>query len=799
MSSRGANEQGYVGFAYDYGEYPKIVAVHSSINHDDSPSLDELQKPRRSQFHGNQLSKGNQEERLDVREPQFSEGPQYSIDSRFSDCQSMLGYQNFLRYQKELHARGFPIKEFPSSHQNAVQQMSSGYQHGRLENRAYLSSPHIQQMSIRQDVLRYPKNNIENLRFQPIHHNGYFPNRFEAPPIFGVHPAMLMPEAMDVHRTHLVQLNNGNVLSRNGQHGPFPDPSPSVNVKSILYHRLSSKDGDHIPYPSSTNITREDCSTGSRKRNYSQINHGNVADERSLPAEGVRQLIPPGIMFNGSTIIRPNLANVTDKTDMMMFHVARGIQTRVPYFNRHLSCNDLVDAAIHSAKRYAVNSARVVNYNEREYAAIEGTKNTTNEKTELKIPNQWMSEHFFEQILLHENRYDLLQTLKVAASSGREVLLYVLKKLLSKKVIENALILLDNIKRSDLPNSVKEKVLSVVQELLWGHSPRYDLWQKETVENREGIASEKDTRIVIVEDDESLGDVLCKEKVVLKDHLEASRKDITLLLGSDGAGDNGNDCGRVSLHENSAQKPEKISCEKDLDDLQKSNQDETQRLSVNNCQSEEMSENKQCPAFDDETSRHNQSDERGKYSSDIMGRNSENSSEIEHSSNKDINQKIVSDGDGEPKESTKGEALCEKEVHNDVAVGAFKTRDQCIQVENLNDLKTKENNFNDCEGIFRETNETVFGADSRNNCYSVDETIGLENSDLELLGEVSIIVDSQGNTIIKEEIEDGESLEDGITIKGLNLLRHWAELQSSDDNLLTIKEEANEKAVQSSD
>ena len=762
LSSRGVNEQGCVGFAYDYGEYPKIVAVHSGINNEDSIPIDERQQLKGRQFHGYQQSKESHGKRMDVRGPQFSDAPRHSMDDRFSNYQSTLGYENFLRYQKEMHARGFAIKEFSSSPQNTVQQMSLGYQNGRLENSPYLSSPHIQQ-------------------FQPTHHNGYFANRFQAPPILGVHPSMLMPRVM---------LDPGHVLSKNGQIGPFCEPSPSVNVKNLLYSRISSKNAGHAANPSSTYVSR-DYSAGSRKRNYYQMDHGNVTNKHTV--DGLRQLIPPGIMLNRSTIARPHLANTTDETGMTRLHEARYIQTRAPYVNNHLSCNDIVDSAIYSAKRYAVDSARIVNNNEGDYTVIEGTKNSNNEKTELKIPNQWKSDTFFQQILLHENRYDLLQTLKVAASSGRQVLLHVLKRLLSKKVIENSLILLDNIKRSDLPNSVKEKVLSVIEEMLWGHSPRYDLWLKKTVQTMEGIANEKDTRILIIEDDENLGDDHCKGKV-LEDHLETSRKDTGLLLGSDGEDNSGNDCERVSLHENPAQKSERGSCEKDLGGLH-SKRDEAQRPSMNNCQSEDMNENKQCPEFDVKASNHSQSDERGKCSSDTFCRNSENCSDIEHSSSEDINQNVV--GDYELKKSTKDEAFHEDEIKNDIIVSAYKTRDQCVQVENLNDFKAKESKFNDCEGIFTETNESISDADSLKNCYTIDEAFGLENKDLELLGEVSIIVDSQGNTIIKEEIEDRESLEDGITIKGLNLWGHWAVLRSSDGNLLINKEETNEKSIQS--
>ena len=121
----------------------------------------------------------------------------------------------------------------------------------------------------------------------------------------------------------------------------------------------------------------------------------------------------------------------------------------------------------------------------------QASKEHGNAAEKKRLPDHWMDQGFFSRLLLHENRHDLLQTLKAAALLSRNLLLFAVNRLLSEKVVENALLVLDNLKRSDLTEIVKEKILSVIQEVIWKHPPKYELWSDLTVDRKEPCSCER--------------------------------------------------------------------------------------------------------------------------------------------------------------------------------------------------------------------------------------------------------------------------------------------------------------------
>ena len=111
-------------------------------------------------------------------------------------------------------------------------------------------------------------------------------------------------------------------------------------------------------------------------------------------------------------------------------------------------------------------------------------KDLTNESVISMNSTKTMSLEFrisasdLSRLLLIENKRELLRTLKSAAKISQRILAIVVERLLEKRVLANALILLDHLKLSDLTEIVKERVLSVVREIVWGDAPRLDLWQE---------------------------------------------------------------------------------------------------------------------------------------------------------------------------------------------------------------------------------------------------------------------------------------------------------------------------------
>ena len=168
----------------------------------------------------------------------------------------------------------------------------------------------------------------------------------------------------------------------------------------------------------------------------------------------------------------------------------RGTFSRQKSSDSYDKCSDSVNNDI-CAQKKAVEDA--VQHNDRGGPPLKNCQleehndsrnNLTNESIFSMNSKKTMSFEFristsdLSRLLLIENKRELLRTLKAAAKISQRILAIVVERLLEKRVLANALILLDHLKLSDLTEIIKERVLSVVREIVWGDPPRLDLWRE---------------------------------------------------------------------------------------------------------------------------------------------------------------------------------------------------------------------------------------------------------------------------------------------------------------------------------
>ena len=1030
-----------VGVAYDFGEYPKIVAVHSGINQDSHIAK---KTPKESKT-SNSPSHKEFELRSGLERSNFgahsTERLQHPTDLEYPGCHEFLGCQN----EPMLHGILRNRFAMPDSFRDATRQPTVRYQNRRFVDASVLPTDlqQFQHSRTQQNNCVHPTNVVESRQFR---HIGYSTNRFQAPPGYIMYPPR--PEVNVISHNYLSPLDANHALSQR----------LSLNVRNHLPTKWTNRGSFQFASTSSTYPTQQNYVNNSRKRNFYQSNCGNM-------------------MFPRSDIVRLGIPVVDDRTGIMRFHQELHTPPRYPYFYRP-TCNEIVGAAVLSARRYATNNERLTNDKacENEPSVAKNDVGYPQKTCPLNVPEQWMSREFFQCLLLHENKFELLQILKEAASSSRELLLYVVHRLLAKRLHATSLIVLDSLKRSDLPDIVKEKVLSVFQEILWRRTPRFDLW---TMGNRQGSTAKG--VVASAKNKEDLNESSC-ESGISHDHLDTAKKvansmpcfesitDQTNISGIDtgrtsmhkgifqnspanccdwdldsiGKGPKdkeeskedcrilhdhlgtakedaksspciqditdqadiaGNDHGRASFHEDVLQKSSSNCCDRDLagtgedpDDREESEEDHChneilhdhlgtakdnarsmvsfegitdqtdivgfdsrralykdvlQKSPANCCgmnlncigkdsedkeESEDLSESRILHAHldtakgnasslsciegitdqtdiavidsgraslhedllqksptkcgdkdldgigkdlvDRDQSEEDQCDSKilhdhldtekeddttdqidiagidneqtsvykdvlqkspthccdrdfddiGKKRLDSHGtintvvKKEERNSSVEmdfddldreshenhgtfgtvikkegnknsvHISSCCETEKIYCENTLEslqkcrkfPKESTEGEVANISSTRNHVKQDCFQTRDQCIQVEDIENFTVNVSPSRDSVGETSETDQAAFDEDSYAGFFSFDKLTDLENSNLEILGNISITMDSQGNTIINKEFSDEINFEDEITIKGFKILREWTEPIGNDVSLLTV-------------
>ena len=540
-----------VGVAYDYGEYPKIVAVHSGIDQN-SPLAKKM--PRESKISRSPSEKGfksrNEEERSNFG-AHSTERLCHPINRGYPDCREVSGYQN------EVMHHGFQRNglALPDNFHDAARQPTVRYQNGRLVDVSVLP-PDIQQFQHsrpqQNDCVR-PTNIAENPQFR---HIGYSTNRFQAPPGYGMYP--IRPEMNVILHSYLSPLHANHALSQR----------PSVNIRNHLHTRLANSSSFQFVSTSSTYPARQNYVSNSRKRNYYQSNFGGMIGESIPSFESQKLSVPPNYMLPRNDMVRLGIPVANDITGINRFHLEMHPPPRYPHFYRP-TCNEIVSAAVVSARRYATSNERLASDKvcENEPSFAKNDIAYPQKTCPLNVPEQWMNREFFQCLLLHENRFELLQLLKEAASLGREMLLYVIHRLLAKRLYRTSLIVLDLLKRSDLPDIVKEKVLSVFQEILWRRAPRFDLW---SMENRQGNADKE--IVASAKDMEELEEDRC-ENGISHDGLNTAKKVANSMPCFESITDHTNisdiDAGRASVHKDILQKSHANGCEQELDGIGK--------------------------------------------------------------------------------------------------------------------------------------------------------------------------------------------------------------------------------------
>ncbi|XP_065055880.1 uncharacterized protein LOC135684301 [Rhopilema esculentum] len=474
----------FVGLAYDYGKYPKIVAVHSKTVQEPSTSPDApMFHPNRPQFSQSSIVS------LEHTRKQMSSELQYHpsqgrsmMDPRRHFLQSMqydeaLRRQGIARNPKEgadfLHP-GVTVPFPPTS--NAILRMQFNH---------YLQEKHKHKYGVNYNG--YWVTPVDSVSFKHAPQLPYQPEEVMTHP--WVDPAMLdsryFPQQPAMKRQKLthdipfifptVPCNGpvrNDIFHDQGIPGlnVFPRVNPDmVPANPVFPHYRQGFCSQNLP---------SEILTDNLKR---KSNHDNEIIQKSA---SVAQDLSLEEKYDGSKHKNfPSQISVKEEASPEM-------NIQVPYAN-----NGESNAAYRSNEE-----------SKSDFKSRQGTNSNTHNMSELpecKVSTNYfqrsntagqdhpdMSSEFlkilrskeynkdFTRLLLLENKGDLLEVLRYTADHSRASLLFVVRRLLSRKCLENALILLENIKKLDLTEKAKEKVLSVVQEKIWGYKPRLDLWEK---------------------------------------------------------------------------------------------------------------------------------------------------------------------------------------------------------------------------------------------------------------------------------------------------------------------------------
>ena len=482
----------FVGLAYDYGKYPKIVAVHSKTVQESSFSPDApMVHPNRPQFSQSPIVS------LEHTKKQISSEPQYHpslgrpmMDPRRHFLQSMqydeaLRRQGIARNPKE--GAGFlhpgvtapfpPISNsilrmqfnhyLQEKHRNGMN--SNGYWVTPVDSVSFKTAPQLPYQP--EEAMTYP-------RVDPVMLDSrYFPQQptmkrqkltHDIPFIFPTVPCSGPVRNYIFHDQGIPGLNalprvNPDMVPANPVFPHYRQGLCSQNLPSeILTDNLklkSNKDTEIIQNSAS------DAQDLSLKDKYDGSKHTNIPSQISVKEEASPEMhinVPyanngesHGVYTKNGKSNAAYPGNGESKSD---FKSRQGTNSNTDNMSELSGCN--------------VSK----NYFERSNAARQDYPNMSSEFLKILRSKEYNKD--FTRLLLLENKGDLLEVMRYTADHSRASLLFVVHRLLSRKYLENALILLENIKKLDLTEIAKEKVLSVVQEKIWGSKPRLDLWEK---------------------------------------------------------------------------------------------------------------------------------------------------------------------------------------------------------------------------------------------------------------------------------------------------------------------------------
>lgn len=398
-SSQGKDDGCYVGFAFDYGKYPKILAVHSGVEQSKQPS---------------------------------EEAPPRLYDSPFPANTRMERSEEFSRYPP-------------------------GFYHMQMEN-GFRVNQRFNTRS-RMPMLRLNQSHIAR---------GQMPPHFLPVPD---HNLLLRP----------------NIDPRARLNDNYPRMAVQLQTLTRLPKNLGSSDHQKRHFDQAGGL---DMALGPANKSM-RFSYQPVEPTSLESSHFNKQADYPGtVLYNLRPMQYPSYTQRAFMPPVIPWVAHPGHGPTLFNADNALSCSNIVGAAVNSAREYATKNPRSCKSKASRNAYVRAAiqeKVRMKDKSEVQAPSE--KGDSFSHLLLHENRHDLLQTLKSAASSSRDCLLSVVKKLLLHKAIESALLLLDCLKRSDLTEKVKERVLSVVQEIIWGYPPKQELWTGGMVGKEKTVSS----------------------------------------------------------------------------------------------------------------------------------------------------------------------------------------------------------------------------------------------------------------------------------------------------------------------
>lgn len=369
----------------------------------------------------------------------------------------LLEYQNRIRLGRRL-----PQHEYDNYVRLLEKQQQQQQQH--------VSSEHIRDSIAVNNLSRISENAREWIHgSRPELHPGTIPNR-------------VPQDIANRISVHPKQINTSNTLN-----------SGSLNIRERILHHISDRNPRFIPDWISSNRqnrSSEINADGLQRRMQDRILDRipeNVRDE--YPTNEPKGLPMDVFMSDASMERLMHQGNHQLKNAVEHYNrLNQGIFSRQKSFDSCDKCVETVNSDFSTQKEVGKDVANDHESQSLEHCQLEdhseSRTNLANESvismnsTKTMALESQISTSDFSHLLLIENKRELLRTLKAAAKVSQRILAIVVERLLEKKVLANALILLDHLKLSDLTEIVKERVLSVVREIVWGDPPRLDLWQE---------------------------------------------------------------------------------------------------------------------------------------------------------------------------------------------------------------------------------------------------------------------------------------------------------------------------------
>eukprot|EP00794_Sanderia_malayensis_P011025 gene11025-12189_t len=454
-SNKVQNSPAFGGLAFDYGKFPKIIAVHSISKSKKAQNFDKSPPPLK---HFERATDGEISQNYMPRMPPTL-------------CRPQVMTKEMHAMPANMHAMPTNMPIIPNNVAN-YQRMLPGYlpeTRSCLQEPAWFKFPYFYQSFPSQQHF-YPHSNFaprnatiasqspHNISANNLETNGtsYSKNNTTRPPIDMPH---LLPISMN-------------------------EPPKLLPISGNLYsatdHQLKERVAQNSPYTDSNEDLISQDSPASNESPYTRAQC--IAD--TLMMESLAKDSP---CYRQPSFANTPLPPPYTPHPMDMRHPPHGAYNTAWLQHPESAPPPYIQEQVKSGMSYrADESLEVIQQPYRNDSAPGNQKSRSNQPAtfckELRAkPYERPSsvDSYYSSFLKLENKGELLGLLNEKASQGRMELIDVIDKLLRSDFIENSLSLLENLKLSNLTEKIKERILSVVEEIIWQAPPKENLWKNQ--------------------------------------------------------------------------------------------------------------------------------------------------------------------------------------------------------------------------------------------------------------------------------------------------------------------------------